>query len=216
MYNFISILFSIFLINSSILASEELILNSESTFNPSHDNRFSLLLGFNPNLQKSGDITNFTFSYGKRMENFWLDSNLLITNGVFNKMATNNRQATGLTDDQLFNTKSTMTTIGIGIGRESHYLETLLPFYDISELSFANATYNTYNESASGKSFTGPGMIAKFILSKKFSEYITAGPHFIYNLAVVRRVANSDTENSSPRSLTMSYLIIGFDFSVYL
>lgn len=210
------ILFIFILSLNSAMAAEELVINSESTFNPSHTNRFSLLVGVNPSITKAADVTNFTFSYGKKFETYWLDSNLLITNGMFNKITTNNPSATAQTSANLEGTKSTLTTIGVGIGRESRYAQTLLPFKEIYELMAANVTYNLYKETTSGKSFTGPGMIAKFSLYKKFSDYFTAGTQFTYNLAVVKRAQDTDTETSSVRSLTMSYLTVGFDLSFYL
>jgi hypothetical protein len=199
------------------MAVEELVLNTESTFNPSHLNRFSFLLGVNPSLSKAGDVTDFALSYGKKMTDFWFDSNLVITSGVFNKMAINNPSATNLTSDQLFGTKSTWTSIGIGLGRESRYAQTLLPFKDIYEMMAANLSYNIYKETTSNKSFTGPGMLAKFSLYKRFSDYFSAGTQFTYNLAVVKRAQESDTDNSSSsRSLTLSYVTVGFDLSFFL
>lgn len=208
--------FLLLLVSSHAFAAEELVLNTETTFNPTHQNRFSILLGVNPSLQKATEITNFVFSYGKKLEDYWLDTSLVFTNGVFNKITTNNPSATGLTTDQLAGTKSTSMTIGAGIGRESHYIQSLLPFKDLYELMAADLTYNIYKENTSQKSFTGPGMIARFSLYKRFSDYFTAGTQFVYNLAVVKRAAVDSTENSSYRSLTMSNLTVGFDLSFYL
>lgn len=216
MIKYFKILFLLSLVSTQAHAVEEFLLHSEAAFNPSYQNRFSFMVGVNPSLQKASDITNFTFSYGKKLESYWLDTSFLITNGLFNKITTNNPTATGLTNDQLVGTKSSMTTIGVGIGRESHYAQSLLPFNDIYELMAADLTYNIYKESTSGKSFTGPGMIAKFSLYKKFSDYFSAGTQFTYNLAVVKRSSDDNTENSSVRSLTMSYLTVGFDLSFYL
>jgi hypothetical protein len=216
MKKYFKILFFLLLVSSEVHAVEQFVLKSESTFNPTYQNRFSFLLGVNPSIQKARDVTNFTFSYGKKFEDYWLDTNFLITNGIFNKITTNNPTATGLTSDQLVDTKSSMTTIGVGIGRETRYAQTLLPFKDIYELMAANLTYNIYKENTSGKSFTGPGMIAKFSLYKRFSDYFSAGTQFTYNLAVVKRTQDPDTETSSIRSLTMSYLTLGFDLSFYL
>lgn len=216
MKTYFKIIFFLFGTIAAAQAAEEFVLNSETTFSATHQNRFSFLAGINPSIQKARDITNFTFSYGKKLENFWLDANVLVTNGSFNKFTTNNPSATGLTNDQLVNAKSSMTSIGVGAGRESSYAQSLLSFRDVYELMAANLTYNIYKDDTSGKSFTGPGMIAKFSLYKKFSDYFSAGTQFTYNLAVVKRAANNDTEKSSALSLTISYLTVGFDFSFYL
>lgn len=200
---------------SSVSASE-LVINSESTFNPTHHNRFSFLLGVNPSLTKSGDMSNFTFSYAKKMDNYWIDSNFSMNKGLFSKFSANNASATAATDDQLIDQQNTLTTIGIGIGRETRYAQTLLPFDEIYELMAANLTYNSYKEDFSGKSFSGPGLLAKFSVYKRFGEYFSAGAHFNYNLAVVKRAQDNETETNSQRSLTLGFLTMGIDLSFYL
>lgn len=204
------------LFSSGSFAREELVLNSEAVFNPTHHNRFSFMLGLNPSLQKAGDITNFTFSYAKKLDDYWFDTNLILTNGLFGKLTTNNETASGLANDQLSESKSTHTTFGVGVGRETRYTQTLLPIDDIFELMAANLTYNIFKDPTISKNFTGPGMIAKFSVYKKISDYFSAGAQFTYNLAVVKRAADVDTETSSERSLTLSYLTLGFDLSFYL
>lgn len=196
--------------------ASELIINSDSTFNPTHENRFSFLLGVNPSLSKSGDMSNFTFSYGKKTENYWIDSNLAMSKGLFKKFSANNQSATGATDAQLEEQQNSLTTIGVGIGRETRYAQTLLPFDDIYELMAANVTYNSYKEDFSGKSFSGPGILAKFSVYKRFNDYFSAGAHFNYNLAVVKRAQEIDTETNSQRSLTLGFLTLGIDLSFYL
>lgn len=197
-------------------ANGELILNTETTFNPSHTNRFSLMLGVNPSLTKSADMQSFTFSYGKKFENFWADANVMMSKGLSKKFATNNPTATGATSDQLEEQENSLTTIGLGIARETRYAQTLLPFEDIYELMAANLTYNMYKEDFSGKSFSGPGLLAKFTVYKRFNDYFSAGAHFHYNLAVVKRSQDNDTETSSQRSLTLGFLTMGVDLSFYL
>jgi hypothetical protein len=197
-------------------AREELVLKGDSSFNPTHTNRFSVMLGLNPSLTKSADISNFTFSYAREMENFWIDSNLVMTKGKFLKLSANNPSATGALDTQLEDQENSLTTIGIGIGRETRYAQTLLSIDDLYELMAANLTYNMYKEDFSGKSYSGPGILAKFSLYKRFNEYFSAGTHFNYTLAVVKRSQDFDTETSSQRSLTLGFLTVGVDLSFYL
>ncbi|MBC7715010.1 MAG: hypothetical protein H7177_16810 [Rhizobacter sp.] len=193
----------------------ELVLNTESTYNPTHDNRFSFMAGFNSSLQKSSDLSNFAFSYAKQMDHFWIDSNVVFTKGLFREMSANNPKATGAMNDQIELQQNNLTTIGVGIGRETRYAQTLLPFDGIYELMAADLTYNSYKEDYSGKTFTGPGLLAKFSLYKRFNDYFSAGAHFNYNLAVVKR-AKENEESSSDRSLTLGFLTIGFELSFFL
>lgn len=209
-------IFTLILTMTSAFAVENLTLNTEPVFSPTFQNRVSFLIGLNPSLTKAGDVVNFNASYAKKMEDYWFDTTFIITSGAFNKMTTNNAAATGATDDALFDTKSTLTTFGLGVARESRYSQTLLPFDGMFEVISADITYNLYKETTTGKSFSGPGFIAKFSLFKKFSDYVSMGPQLLYNLAVVKRAQDSDTEMSSARSLTMSYVTIGFDLSFFL
>jgi len=209
----LSVMFTVTMAQTS---AAELILNTESTFNPTHENRFSFMAGVNPSLTKSGDMSNFTFSFGKKMDNYWLDTNFAMNKGLFKKFSANNASATGATDDQLEEQQNSLTTIGVGIGRETRYAQTLLPFNDIYELMAANLTYNSYKEDFSGKSFSGPGLLAKFSVYKRFNDYFSAGAHFNYNLAVVKRAQDNDTETNSQRSLTLGFLTMGIDLSFYL
>jgi hypothetical protein len=208
----LSILFSSF----NAFGIDELTLKSESSYNPNFENRLSFLYGVNPSITKASDVNNISFSYAKKFDDFWFDCNLYFTNGIFKKITTNNSTATGLSDNQLQDTKSNLITFGAGVGRQSQYIQTLLPFKDFYEFIATDLTYNIYKESTSSKSFSGPGLIAKFSLLKKLSDYYSLGAQFTYNLAVVKRAHDSDSETSSMRSLTMSHLTVGFDFSIYL
>ncbi len=203
-------------VTNSAYAIEEIVVREESKFSPTLANRFSFIAGLNPSMTNAADIMNFNFSYAKKMEGYWFDASLIITNGAFNKITTNNFNATTTADADLYGSKSMLTTFGIGVARESRYSQELLPFDGMYEVISADVTYNIYKEKISSKSFTGPGMIAKFSLFKKFNDYVSMGPQLLYNLAVVKRAQDVDTETSSARSLTMSYVTIGFDLSFYL
>jgi hypothetical protein len=207
------ILFSFLIINTTYA---EDVINDLNPFESTRQNRLGFMLGVYPSLKSSTDTTNFTFSYARKLENYWIDSNVLITNGLFRRLSANNAGATGASDFQLSEQKNSVTTFGLGIGRETQYAQTLIPLDDLYELTAANLTYNVYNEGLSNKTFTGPGLLAKFSLYKMFSEFYAAGVHFNYNLAVVKRAQDTNTETSSRRSLTLGYLTVGFDLSLFL
>lgn len=208
--------FTLIIVTTNAFAAQELILNPDNTFTPTHTNRFSFMAGVNSSMMKSSDLSNVAFSYGMKLDNYWLDSNILVSKGLFKKFSSNNPTATGATDDQLDTQENSLTTVGFGIGRETRYAQTFLPFSDIYELMAANITYNSYKEDFSGKTFSGPGLLAKFSVYKKFNDYFSAGAHFNYNLAVVERSKDIDTETKSQRSLTLGFLTIGLDISFYL
>jgi hypothetical protein len=216
MKKWLQFIFGALLLSNCALAVEELVIHEDSKFNPSYENRFSFVTGLNPSMTKATDIINFNFAYTKKMEDYWFDATFLITNGTINKLTTNNFEATGETDTNLYGKKSTMTTFGLGVARESRYSQTLLPFDGMYEVISADLTYNLYKGDVMTKSFYGPGMIAKFSLFKKLNDYVSMGPQLLYNLAVVKRAQELNTETSSSRSLTLSYVTIGFDVSFSL
>ena len=207
---------SIVFLSTPIFSQDHLLSETDTTFNPSHLNSFSGMMGFNSSLTKSADLSNFAFSYGRKMNDYWLDTNLLVTTGLFHKFSSNNPTATGATDDDLAEQENSLTTFGVGIGRETRYAQSLLPFNDIYELMAANLTYNSYKEDFSGKSFTGPGLLAKFAVYKRFGDYFSAGAHLNYNLAVVKRAEELEGETNSQKSLTLGFLTLGFNLTLYL
>lgn len=206
----------IILNSQSVFGYQQDILNNMNPIEFKHENRFSLMYGVAPSLRSATEVGNFTISYSKKSENFWWDANLLIANGLFSRFGKNNPAATGLTDTQLADQRNGHTTVGIGVGRETRYAQTLLPFSDIYEMMSANITYNIYKENLSGKSFSGPGILAKMTMYKMINEYFSVGTHFNYNLSVVKKAQDFDTETSSARSLTLGYLTVGFDVSLFL
>ena len=212
LFSFLSIIFSL---NSQ--AYEELIVKNDREYQPTFNNRYTFNLGLNPSLQKATDIRNFAFNYASKIQqNYWLDFNLVTSQGLFEKMTTNNPSATQLSDLLLVGATSNHTIFGVGIAIETRYTQTLVPFADIYELIATNLTYNILQEPTSSKSFTGPGVLAKFSVYKRFSDYFSAGTQFTYNLAVVKRAEQFSNESSSAKSLTLSYLTVGFDLSFYL
>ena len=198
------------------IEASELTIRSESSFIPNYSNRFSFMAGVNPSNTKPNDMSNITLSYGKGIKDYWIDTNFAMNKGLSKKFSTNNKAATGASDSQLEETQNSLTTLGIGIARETRYSQNLLPFDNMYELMAANLTYNSYKENFSEKNFSGPGLLAKFSVYKRFSNFFSAGAHFNYNLAVLKRAQEIKSETSSERSLTLGFLTVGIDLSIYL
>ena len=96
--------------------TSEITIRSESSFVPTYKNRFSFIAGLNPSYAKAGDMNNLTLSYGRAMDDYWIDTNLAMNNGLFYKFSANNKDATGASDDQINDHKNSLTSIGLGIG----------------------------------------------------------------------------------------------------
>jgi hypothetical protein len=199
----------IYTFSASLFANEFKIRN-DSEFNPSLANRFGFTAGANPNFQNLSAISNFNLSYARKRESYWLDFNLQIANGLFNKMTSNNPVATGLSNNQLIDTKASHVSLGIGMMLESNLTQNIFSVANVYETTTAYLTYNQYKVDSLTDSFNGPGIICKFSLLKRSSEFLSYGLNLNYLLAVVKAPV-TNTERSSSRSLTLSYLTLGFD-----
>jgi hypothetical protein len=214
-----SLIILFFIIMSNLSMAAEFVINEDPKFIPDFKNRFSLLLGLNPSMTKTNQLKNVHLSYGKnKLENIWWDFNFTYIKGNFDKFTKNNASATSATDAQMNETTdaSSQISFGAGIMHETQYIQTLVPFTGMYELMSASATYNLYKDANSTKTFSGPGIIAKLSVLKKFSDYLSFGGNFIYNLAVVKRGQDTESESSSSRSLTLSNITFGIDLSLYL
>jgi hypothetical protein len=212
----ISILLFVIAFNAQVMAGDILKINYDNEFTPTFNNRFSFMLGANPNFVRPTDILNFAFAYANKFNNFWLDAHVSITNGVFRKLTTNNSAATGTSGQTLEDKRDNLTTFGLGFSKESKLSQEFFNSNSTYEISTASLTYNIFKEQTQSKSFTGPGILTKFSLFKKTSESSSIGGLLAYHLAVVKRSKDYGTEPSSSSSLTLSHLTIGLDFSLFL
>lgn len=212
--NILILIISLF---SFMIYAEEFELRSESAYKIEHNNRYTGIFGLNPSMTKSNQIMNAHFAYAKNTEeNRWWELNFTYTQAYANKITTNNSAATGMNSQTFGGTDySNQLAFGAGISYESKYFQNLLPIDDIYEISSASGTLDIFKNTSAGKSFIGPGMLARFSILKRFNNYIAFGTNFVYNLAVVKRSQDAN-ENSSSRSLTLSHLTLGLDFTFYL
>ncbi len=211
------IILVIFLFTISISpVSAEFELKSESSFTPEFNNRFHLGFGLNPSLGRSQDIKAITLSYARQWDHeIWINGLFQSTGIKFKDLANNNQSATALTTDDLQEEAESITTLGIGLGHRSDYIALLLPL-NLYEYTEAYATYSTFNEKLSDKSFSGPGLKTKFTIIKPIGEYTHLGVHGEYNFTSYKRAQDNDDESSSERSLNASWMSVGFDLIFFL
>lgn len=207
---YLLILSTIFL-SSYALGSEMEYLDA-SEFSPSFTNRFSVQADINPNLRQLTSISNFNFDYAAKHSVYWLDFNFQISSGTFDKMTINNQSATLLTNAGLFNERATHTSLGVGAMLISHYARSLFSMNDLYETTSAYLTYNMFKTPSVANTFTEPGMMAKYSLCKKYSDFFSVGANLNYVLSSVKRAELVMTETSSSKSLTLSYVTMGIDF----
>jgi hypothetical protein len=203
---------------STLAYSSEFDFKYESKFVPEFKNRFSFLIGGHPSMTKTSQLMNFHGAYSYNIEsNTWWDFNFTMAKGHFNRFTTNNRSATNVTSTTLDENTQSSSQIGFGAGilYETNYIQNLVPFEKMYELISASLTYNYFKDTNVNETFTGPGIIAKLSILKRFSDFVSVGGNMIYNLAVVKR-STENNETSSEASLTLSHFTIGLDLSLYL
>lgn len=209
------ILVTLFCLFLSNLTLAEFELKSESSYNPEFNNRYSFIFGLNPSLGRSQDVKSMQFAYGRKWdETLWVDAFFQSTNASFRDIGENNAQATGVSNADIYTASEKLSLFGLGVQYKSRYSAILLPF-DLYETTTASLVYATMSEDAGGKSFSGPGFKAKFSVMKPLGNYMHVGLNMDYNLLTLKR-AQEGTENGSARSLTASWLTLGFDISFFL
>lgn len=212
------LIFFSLIILSKLTYGSEFDFKYESKFVPEFKNRFSFLVGGYPSMTKTNQLMNFHSAYSYNMENnVWWDFNFTMTKGNFNRFTTNNQSATNVTSITLDENTQSSSQIGFGAGilYETNYIQNLVPFEKMYELISASLTYNYFKDTNVNETFTGPGIMAKLSILKRFSDFVSVGGNMIYNLAVVKRSAE-DNETSGEASLTLSHFTIGLDLSLYL
>jgi len=128
-------------------------------------------------------------------------------------MTVNNSTATKVSDDQFGQAKAgSLFNIGIGISLETELSKNLFLSNNVYEKSSAYLTYS--NLKSFNQDFMGIGFVTSFSLYYKLSSFFSIGPIFTYELHSVKRKQDNDAETSSHRSLTLSFITTGIDFSV--
>jgi hypothetical protein len=201
----------LFYIFFNVAHASEMNLTKTNEYTNNFDNRASFQLGVNPSPTQITTINNLNFSYATKQNSYWLDFNFQVSSGLFRKMTQNNALATGLLDTNLINDRSTHSSLGFGAMLESQYSKTFFSVNDLYETSTAYLTYNIFKTNSVTNTFTGPGLMTKFSLCKKYSDLFSFGANLNYLFASVKRSSINVNETSSAQSLTLSYLTLGRD-----
>ena len=183
-------------------------LSNTNDYAPSLSNRFSIFGAVNPNPGQLTSLSTISASYATKLSTYWLEFNLQASSGMFQKMTMNNALATGLTDTALYDSRSTHSSLGVGAMLESNYARIFFNSESLYETSSAYLTYNMFKAGPVSSTFTGPGIMTKFSLCKKFTDVFSLGANLNYQLASVKRASNAATEPSSAQSLTVSYVTL--------
>lgn len=181
-------------------------------------NRFSLLYRTNANIKKMDGLTSFEVIYARKLELFWAEIFFSKTNGRFESLASNNPNVTPSSND-LDQSNVSIMTLGTGLSLRTTLVQDLLNSIINTERFFetssAAITYNSFKDSYQSKTFTGPGFRADYAIHYRAYPNFHFGPHFSYNLSVVKKPKEDGSEMANTRSLVLFWTTIGLDFSFY-
>ena len=191
----------------------------DTTYETTQDtSRFGILYRTNANMKKMDGLTSYEAVYGKKMDLFWAEIFVSKANGRFECLASNNENV-GPSSSDLDQSSVSVTTLGAGLSLRTtlvqEVLNSIINAERFFETSAAALTYNSFNDSFRGKTFTGPGFRADYGIHYRAYPSFHIGPHFSYNLAVVKKPKEEGSEMSNSRSLVLSWTTIGLDLSFY-
>jgi len=175
---------------------------------------FSLFyhLPANPfNLQK---LNGFEFNLQKNFSNSFFMIKFTRMNMLFNEVVETTNLYTITSPVQT--TIEPYSSIGIGYGIRSHIFRDIFRANKSFETMSFSLSYDSLNEQVTGDIFNGLGFQIGLGLYKLLSSKIYYGLKADYHLSNLRRAPLNSLQTTSERSLTLSWLSLGINLSMYL
>lgn len=180
----------------------------------SDKNRTSFLYHVNNDINSITNITTLEFNYAHKFELAWLELFAIRTTATFNEITDSNPndfsggEALDLTEESLL-------AFGAGLSYRSSWIQELVNSDKMFTTTAASLGWYSLSENFSGFTYSGPGIKTDFGIHRRSSRSMHYGVRMSYNLASVKRAQETELERSSQRSLTLSWLTVGFDLSFY-
>lgn len=176
--------------------------------------RYSFLYHFNSDLLSFTTISSFEFIYGLKKDFGWLDFTVSKSSARFDEVTENN-PALGASSEELEENSLGILTLGIGLSYRTNYIRHIFRSNTLYETVGAFITYNQVDDSVRSESFSGEGLKADFGIHNRVSESFHIGGKMSYNLAHVKKSIEFEGESSSSRSMLLSWVSFGLDFTFY-
>jgi len=187
-------------------------LEDYSTDNDQH--RFGLNYHFNTDLKNPFEITTMEANYAYRLGVAWLEICAALTTGKYRELTRLNGSIGAESENQR-EENATNLTLGGGLGYRTRYIRNLINSSNIFETIAAYLTYNSFSDNFRSESYTGYGIKADFGVHKRTGARSHWGMKMSYNLASVRKAKQFEGEGSAARSLTITWLTFGLEYSFY-
>ena len=176
--------------------------------------KYSFLYHFNSDLLEFATVSSFEFIFGVKKDFGWLDFTISKSSARFEEVTLNN-PAVGAATQDLLEDSLGILTLGMGLSYRTHYIRHLFHNDSLYETVGAFITYNQVDDSLRSLTFKGGGIKADFGVHKRASESFHIGGKMSYNLIHVKKAQEFEGESSSSRSLLLSWVTFGLDFTFY-
>jgi hypothetical protein len=176
--------------------------------------RYSVIYHFNSDLLEFTTISSFEFIYGIKKGFGWLDFSVSKSSARFDQV-TNNNSALGASSLDLEESSLGILTLGLGLSYRTNYIRHIFRSNTLYETVGASITYNQVDDSFRSETFSGEGLKADFGIHSRASESFHIGGKMSYNLIHTKKPLEFEGESSSSRSLLLSWVSFGIDFTFY-
>lgn len=187
-------------------------LEDYSTTNDHH--RFGLSYHLNTDLKSPFEVSTFEANYAYRLGVAWLEFEVSQTSGKYRELTELNSSA-GVNSEDQREANAKNLSLGLGLGYRTRYIRSLINSLNLFETTAAYLTYNSFSDDFDSEAYSGHGIKADFGLHKRISSRSHWGGKLSYNLASVTRAEAFEGESTAARSLTITWLTLGLDYSFY-
>jgi hypothetical protein len=197
------------------------IISEHSVYDDS--SMLSFLVHGNLKLNNIASLKTFELDYGKKISRYsWLLFTVSKLAGNFGSVSEN--KSSGDTTNSLSEinfqrpdeSEVNLLSLGVGLSYRYKFFPKIFNFNKVFETVGAMITYNQLDDQYRGMKYSGPGLRVDYGVHKRISRVFQLGLQASYNIALVKRSAEFDTEKTSDRSLLLSWGTIAFNLSFYL
>lgn len=189
----------------------------EVTYNTFEDlNRFNFSLLFNADVRDFTDIFYAEAGFGLFLkENKYLD---FFVNTQKNKYSTMSAAPTDFSGDleALDDTEENFFSLGLGPTYRTFFIRDLIPIKNMFETIHAGVALGWFFEDRSNEGYFGPGIKAELGIHYRASKNFHVGTKLTWNHFWVKRDEKFVDEPQGIRTLSLTWLALGFDIAIYL
>lgn len=189
---------------------EETGLENDDYSITNDQHRLSLLYHFNRDISSLTDLQTFEGQYAFNLQDLWVEVFFMRVSALYSEVF----DTTSIALDQGQSSDS-IQAFGAALSLQSFWIQELINNKRLFTTTSAGLGYYSYSNNFTGLDYTGFGLKTDFGVHIRQSSTFHYGVKMSYNLVPLKREAAFEGEPSSSRSLTASWLSLGFDLSIY-